>query len=362
MNMSFAADVLIIGAGPAGSATAIWLAGVGMRVVLVEQQQFPRQKVCGECISVGALTILDELGVGDDIRAIPGPELRYVGWMGLRNTVIAPFPRCTVGDYGYGRAIGRDILDRLLTARARNLGVQIVQPARVRRVVGAPGNFLCDVERGDQLGTVFGRRSLYTQTWSARMVIDAHGSWELPVKLERVVVEQKKARVPVRDSDLFAFKTTFTGSNLAAGLLPVIAFPGGYGGIVVADRDRTTLACCIRRDALRATRASSPGQPAGPAVGAMLRRSCPGVAEALSEAQQGLPWLSVGPIKPGIRVDACNDIFRVGNAAGETHPLIGEGINMALHSAKLVAAHVSRLGPRSVYPSRFARGEPRLCR
>jgi flavin-dependent dehydrogenase len=35
----------------------------------------------------------------------------------------------------------------------------------------------------------------------------------------------------------------------------------------------------------------------------------------------------------------------VGNAAGEAHPLIGEGINMALHSAKLAAAHVSRLGP-----------------
>ena len=353
MSTPLDTDVLIVGGGPAGTAAGILLAGAGMRVVLVEQQEFPRQKVCGECLSAGALVILDELGVGEGVRAIAGPELRYVGWMGSSKTVIAPFPRCTVGTHAYGRAIGRDRLDSLLLARARSAGVHVVQPARVRRVAGAPGHYLCDVEMRDNSGTPLGGPRRVSRI-TARVVLDAHGSWEQALQVreeEGAAREMKKA--PQRETDLFAFKATFTRSTLPAGLLPVIAFPGGYGGIVVADECRTTLACCIRRDALRASRAALPGQPAGAAVGATLRQSCPGVAHALFHAKQDIAWLSVGPIRPGVRVGASQDIFRVGNAAGEAHPLIGEGIHMALHSAKLAAAHLSRLGPGRLDASRL---------
>jgi flavin-dependent dehydrogenase len=349
----FDTEALIIGGGPAGTATAIMLAKAGMRVVLVEQEEFPRQKVCGECVSAGALAILDELGIGEGIRAIAGPELRYVGWMGTSKTVIAPFPRCPVGAYAYGRAIGRDRLDSLLLARARSLGVHVLQPARVRRVTGTPGHFLCDIEALDEPSTHPGGRRPVTRVWPARVVLDAHGSWERPLTVTKSGATREMRRTPRRDADLFAFKATFTQSTLPAGLLPVIAFPGGYGGMVVADDRRTTLACCIRRDALRASRASTPGQPAGLAVAATLRQSCPGVAEALSRAVQASAWLSVGPIRPGVRVNGCQDIFRVGNAAGETHPLIGEGIHMALQSARLAAAHVCRLGPASIDASQF---------
>ena len=353
MNTSFDTQALIIGGGPAGTATGIALAAAGMRVVLVEQQEFPRQKVCGECVSAGGLAMLDELGIADGIRAIAGPELRYVGWMGSSKTVIAPFPRCTVGAHAFGRAIGRDSLDSLLLARARSLGVHVVQPARVRRVAGTPGHFLCDVEMRDGSSTRRSGRHLDTQAWTARVVLDAHGSWEQPPTVNEEGVARDVNKAPLRDTDLFAFKATFTQSTLPAGLLPVIAFPGGYGGIVVADDGRTTLACCIRRDALRVTRASTPGQSAGLAVAALLRQSCPGVAEALSGAVQESAWLSVGPIRPGVRVDGCKNIFRVGNAAGESHPLIGEGIHMALHSAKLAAAHLCRLGAASIVASQF---------
>ena len=323
-----------------------------MRVVLVEQQKFPRQKVCGECLSAGALAILDELGVGESIRAIAGPEIRHVGWMGATRTVIAPFPRCTAGAYGYGRAIGRDSLDNLLLARARSLGVEVLQPARVQRVAGTPGHFLCDVETRDKSITRLRGRPL-TQAWTAQVVVDAHGSWDPTVTMGEDRAAGERHRAPARNADLFAFKATFSHSTLPAGLLPVLAFPGGYGGIVVADDRRTTLACCIRRDALRASRASLRGQSAGLAVGATLRQSCRGVAEALSHAEQETAWLSVGPIRPGVRVDECRHIFRVGNAAGEVHPLIGEGIYMALHSARMAAAHVSRLGPAVIDAAQF---------
>jgi flavin-dependent dehydrogenase len=353
VNAPFDTEALIIGGGPAGTATAIMLAEAGMRAVLVEQQEFPRQKVCGECISAGALAILDDLGIGERIRAIAGPELRHVGWMGSSKTVIAPFPRCTAGAHAYGRAIGRDSLDSLLLARARSLGVRVLQPARVRRVAGMPGHFLCDVETRAKSGTRLGGRRPATQVWTAQVVFDAHGSWEQPPAGQADGATRETYRAPHRDADLFAFKATFKQSTLPAGLLPVIAFPGGYGGIVVADDGRTTLACCIRRDALKASRASMPGQPAGLAVAATLRQTCPGVAEALARAVQEIAWLSVGPIRPGVRVDGCKDIFRVGNAAGETHPLIGEGIHMALHSARLAAAHVCRLGPARIDASKL---------
>ncbi|RVD63191.1 monooxygenase, partial [Mesorhizobium sp. M4A.F.Ca.ET.029.04.2.1] len=52
------------------------------------------------------------------------------------------------------------------------------------------------------------------------------------------------------------------------------------------------------------------------------------------------PWLAAGPIRPGIRACYEHDIFRVGNAAGESHPIIAEGISMALQSGWLLASEL----------------------
>src|SRR3954470_19712260 len=111
--MSDRADALVIGAGPAGSATAILLARAGWKVVLVEQDAYPRRKVCGECLGAANLALLDELGVGAGVRAHAGPELRTIGFMSHAATVIAEFPVCTSGSYRYGRALRREYLDKL---------------------------------------------------------------------------------------------------------------------------------------------------------------------------------------------------------------------------------------------------------
>ena len=80
--MNFDCDALVIGAGPAGTASAILLAQAGWHVIIVEQHTYPRRKVCGECIAAGNLELLDELGIGPDFRRAAGPELRRIGWMG----------------------------------------------------------------------------------------------------------------------------------------------------------------------------------------------------------------------------------------------------------------------------------------
>jgi len=83
-----------------------------------------------------------------------------------------------------------------------------------------------------------------------------------------------------------------------------------------------------------------PGVSAGLAMEEYLRYSCPEVGEVLARAQRIGPWLSIGPVRPGIRVSNAEGPFRVGNAAGETHPLIGEGMSMALQSAFLLTSRL----------------------
>ena len=128
---------------------------------------------------------------------------------------------------------------------------------------------------------------------------------------------------------------------------------------MLAEDGRLTVACCIRRDTLRACRARFPGASAGAAIEQYLRGSCRGVREVLSQAERSGPWLSVGALRPGARLGNHGSIrqglFRVGNAAGEAHPLIGEGINMALQSAFLLSDELLKYPAASIDESRFRR-------
>jgi flavin-dependent dehydrogenase len=328
------ADAIVVGAGPAGSSCAIRLALTGWRVILIEQSRYPRQKVCGECLGIATLQLLDELGLGEPLADLAGPEIRYVGWMTDIQTAIAEMPAGRSGSHRYGRALGRDTLDILLLERAKRLGVAVIQPARVRSISGIPGDFACEYERrSDESGAGSGER---TALVSAAVVIDAHGSWERgPARLHAERLDDRGRTS--RPSDLLAFKASFQNASLPPGFLPLLALPGGYGGMVVADRGRTTVACCLRRDALRGCRQSACGDGAGAAVEAYLKDSCQGVAVMLDGARREEAWRSVGPLRLGFSAAAADGMLRVGNAAVEAHPLIGEGICMALQSAALLA-------------------------
>ena len=112
----------------------------------------------------------------------------------------------------------------------------------------------------------------------APVVIAAHGSWDTGRLPLRGATQAASA------SDLLAFKANFSRSALPAGRMPLIAFPGGYGGLVHTDAGRVSLSCCIRRDALAACRAEAPGTSAGTTVLAHILGSCRGVREALGAA------------------------------------------------------------------------------
>lgn len=319
--MSTACDAIIVGAGPAGSTAAILLAQAGWSVALVEKHAFPRRKVCGECIAATNLPLLDALGVGAAFGVLAGPELRYVGLFVGAHELVAPLPRDGATAHPWGKALGREHLDSLLLQRAAAVGATIWQPWTVKRITRDGERHVC------RLSTV---QSGASETLTAPILIAAHGSWE------RDPVGASVAAAPHR-ADLFAFKATFGGADIAPGLLPVLAFAGGYGGLVLGDHGRTTLAFCMRRDALRDSRACHHGLKAALAAAAHVQAQCAGARRVLATATLEAPWLSVGPIRPGIRSPWHGDgMFAIGNAAGEAHPILGEGISMAIQSAWLL--------------------------
>ncbi|NUZ07804.1 NAD(P)/FAD-dependent oxidoreductase [Piscinibacter koreensis] len=356
-------DAAIVGAGPAGGSLATLLARAGWSVALIERQAFPRRKVCGECIAATNLPLLDALGVGRVLRERAGAELRRVAlWRGDAD-LVAALPRAE-GAAPYGRALGREHLDTLIADAAEAAGATRLQPWALRDLAGTPGAYRLrlaatgapgaqraePVPRGDGAGTAHAAGEPVDRAEApaagesrdieieAGLVVAAHGSWE-PLPSERAA-----RRATRRPSDLFAFKANFRDAALAHDLLPVLAFPGGYGGMVVADDGIATLACCIREDALERARSAAArdgggaAARAGSAVEALLRRECRGVAAALGPAHRAGSWLASGPIRPGVRLGQGDGVFRIGNAAGEAHPIVGEGISMALQSAFLLAS------------------------
>lgn len=320
-------DAIIVGGGPAGSTAAILLAQAGWSVALIEKQAFPRRKVCGECIAATNLPLLHALGIGAAFDALAGPELQHVALYAGDAKLHAPLPAFDE-PHPWGRALGREHLDTLLLARAAEVGATVLQPRTAKRVTREGAVHVCHTVDADN----------DAQALRAPVLIAAHGSWEPDPSLEN-------RRRPQRKSDLFAFKANYRKAQLAPGVLPVLAFPGGYGGIVLGDHGRTTLAFCIRRDALRTSRERHPGRKAALAALAHVEAHCAGVRDVLTGAELEAPWLSVGPIRPGIRTPSRGDgNFSIGNVAGEAHPILGEGMSMAIQSAWMLCEQLIARG------------------
>ncbi|HEX3097034.1 MAG TPA: FAD-dependent oxidoreductase [Usitatibacter sp.] len=315
-------DAIVIGGGPAGATAALALARRGWSVALLEKSRFPRPKVCGEYVSPSGWSALRALEAARGMEALAGPPVRRVGLFALEHAIEVPMPSPSPGA-PWGRALGRESLDTMLVEEAARAGVQVLQPCAalaLRRV----GRWQAVAAEDDE-----GPRELY-----APIVVAAHGSWEpgrLPTQLAR------PARSP---GDLLGFKARFRGGRLADGLMPLVLFPGGYGGLVESDDGCVSFSCCIRRDALFRVRAARRGTPAGDAVLAHASASARALREALAGARREGPWLATGPIRPGIRKQPGAGLFRVGNAAGEAHPLVAEGIGMAIQSGWLLAETV----------------------
>lgn len=315
-------DAIVVGGGPSGATAAALLARAGWRVAVVEKVPFPRRKVCGEFISETSWPLLGHLGVSGPLLKIAGPAVRRVGvYAGDRIVTAKLVSTAAVAQGGSGRAVGREHLDTLLLERAAIAGATLWQPYALAQFVERAEGYDC---------TVVAKGTGQSRVLRSRLIVAAHGSWEggpLPT--------QDLRRQP-SPSDLFGFKAQFNGSRLPLDLMPLLAFSGGYGGMVHTDRGRISLSCCIRRDQLERCRRQSPGLGAGNAVLLHIASSCRGVSLALASATLDGVWLSSGPLRTGIRTFGRDGIFAVGNAAAEAHPIVAEGISIAIQSAALL--------------------------
>ena len=151
-------DVLVVGAGPAGSAAAAWAARAGLDTLLVDAAVFPRDKTCGDGLTPRAVGELERLGLGDWLRAHTVSQgLRAHGF---GQTLLLPWPGGTLPDWG--SAVARTELDDHLRTTAIKAGASAVDGARA-----------VDVRReGDRVAAVVLR--------------DAEGDFE--VACERLVV------------------------------------------------------------------------------------------------------------------------------------------------------------------------------
>lgn len=313
-------DAIVIGGGPAGATSAAVLAQAGWSVAIVEQKAFPRRKVCGEFLSLTNWPVLERLGLNQDIQTCAGPEVTHMAVFSGNRNVRAEMPIAYGVPGNRGRAITRDILDTHLLNRAKKFGARVLQPCKVLSANRDADGYTCEIQSLETREIISNR---------AKVVIAAQGSWETNP------FEPHQQNKP-RGSDLFGFKAHFRNANLPDGLMPLLSFVDGYGGMVHCQDELTSLSCCITRGRLSQL-PNAANMTAGERVLEHIKRTCPVIRPVLEYAVLDGPWLSAGPIKPGIRPRYSNGVFYVGNAAAEAHPVIAEGISIAIQSAWMMA-------------------------
>src|SRR3954468_22911071 len=135
-----ATDVLVVGAGPAGSAAAAWAARTGRDVVLADAAVFPRDKACGDGLTPRAIAELELLGLGDWVRG--RTRNRGLRAAGFGQELLLPWPGGSLPDHG--GAVPRIELDARIRDVALADGAVPVEGARA-----------VDVERdGDRVAAV----------------------------------------------------------------------------------------------------------------------------------------------------------------------------------------------------------------
>jgi flavin-dependent dehydrogenase len=136
-------DVVVVGAGPAGAASAILLAERGWSVTLLDKAAFPRPKICGEYLSPEAARVLDRLAVlkaVDQAGAQPLRGMKIVAPDGTALEGLYPTSGPWRGYRDHALAIPREVLDRILVDRARGLPVDVLERHRVTGLLHEAGS------------------------------------------------------------------------------------------------------------------------------------------------------------------------------------------------------------------------------
>jgi menaquinone-9 beta-reductase len=312
------ADVLVVGAGPAGSVLALLLARAGHDVLVLDRQQFPRRKACGDCLSAAATPLLARLGVLD--RVLQLPHARLAGWRifapdgNAFSARFAELPHPDAPDHSL--AVERAYLDDALLRAAIDAGARFSGGTAVR-----------DLLRSDD-GRV---RGVTTRdaTLRARLVIGADGLRSIvaqrlgavtrPPRLRKLSLTMHLDFSPPGD----AFGEMHTGDGICAGLAPLRGDESRCNLTVVADAARFGRA--VAADARAFVRSGVERLPG-------LRHRIP--ESVMNDAE----ILASGPFDRPVSPAAFDGAALVGDAAGYYDPFTGQGVYQAMHGAELLAA------------------------
>jgi flavin-dependent dehydrogenase len=296
-------DVIIIGAGPAGSSLAAALARRGFQVLLAEGKELPRHKVCGEFLSPESLQSLRALGLYHRVADLRPETMRSALLVGHRGLSLRlPLP-------GDAWGISRFALDAALLAAAREAG------ADVR--TGTPASLIAPE------GRTF--RVAVGGVWlEARAVIAAWGRQTCP--------GLRAHKPPPAPRAWVGLKRHYEGAAPGDGEVALYFVAGGYVGLAPVEGGRLNCAALVSQPAF----AAAGGRPdrflesacrQNPALARRLAGAHPAAESevtvaAVDTGRAPIPWNNSGwPL--------------LGDAATMIPPLVGDGMAMALRSAEL---------------------------
>ena len=317
-------DAIVVGAGPAGAATAILMAEHGLSVTVLDRARFPRPKICGEYLSPEVPRLLDRLGALKAVDAVAGAI------KGMRIT--APDGKTLVGTYRtigawrpyreYAMAIPREALDAILVDRVRSLAVDFREQTRVTDLV-VSGDRVLGVEALDA-----DARPL---TLRAPLTIAADGR-------ASIVAQRLGLRRPHRLQRM-AMVTYVEGVSDLDHLGEIFVDPPDYAILNPVAPGRANLSVVV------------PLVHASPWSGRLETffearvKHLHHLARRLAGGRRVAPVRAMGPLAYRVDAPRTGGVLMVGDATGFYDPFSGEGIFNGLRSAELAAeAAVQVLG------------------
>lgn len=331
-------QIIIAGAGPAGSSLAIRLARQDFPVILIERESFPRHKLCGEFISPECFAHFAAVGVLDQMLAAGGERLTNTVFYSTTGRSVR-VPSKWFGSAEGALSLSRAEMDRRLLEQARSAGVEILEKTSVVGLL-FDGETVSGVKTRGADGD--------TAEIFADLVIDATGranvlgrladkeaSRRRPPRPQGTIADQSAAARTTARNRLVGFKAHLKNAAPAPRHCEIYFFPGGYGGLSQVENDLANFCFLVRADLVKEF--SGDAARLVEQITAQNARA----AETLSDAVPAHDWLTVsvdnfgsGNLIPAPR------LLAVGDAGAFIDPFTGSGMLMALESAELLAASI----------------------